>query len=135
MKRIVNLLLAASLLVAMSAVAYAQEDGSVVANVPFAFSVKGKTLPAGTYRISRVDTQNSDFLLLRNLQGGEAIPLLTGLNNYAAGSSLVFHRYGDEYFLSSIRTHSGEHAVPQSKAERKLARDTSYEVTSVGGSR
>lgn len=135
MKRIVNLLLAASLLAGMSGIAAAEQEGSVVAKVPFAFSVQGKTLPAGTYTVRRLNDQNADFLVLRNAEGGEALPILTGLNGHAAGAGLVFHRYGDEYFLSAIRTSSGEHNLPQSKAEKKLVRETGYAITTVGGSR
>jgi len=35
-------------------------------------------------------------------------------------SKLVFHRYGDQYFLSRISTTSAGHDFPISRAEREL---------------
>lgn len=80
--------------------AFAQ-DGRAEANVPFAFSVSNTTLPAGEYRISAASMQS---LLIRNVDQGSAI--FSSIAAPAKGSngscSLVFHRYGERYFLSEV---------------------------------
>jgi len=49
--------------------ANAQSEGKVFANIPFDFEVGGKTLPAGTYTVSKV-SDNSPGLLISNREHG-----------------------------------------------------------------
>ena len=92
-------------------------------DVPFAFSVSGKTLPAGEYRIS--PDQNSTGLVLISSTDGRTTFAMTH-NGVASASTaqptLVFHRYGNQYFLARISAGEGTAAVmdlPTSKAERE----------------
>ena len=101
--------------------AFAQTNG-VQADIPFAFSVSGSTLPAGTYVI-RASDSGSHILSVRERSHGASIITLaspgdsTGVKN----NVLVFHRYGDQYFLSEIRTQdsSMNYGFSTSKAEKK----------------
>lgn len=78
------------LLVAGSALA----QNTIVANVPFSFSVNRTTMPAGEYRISRVGTGNA---LLLQSQDMKIVQLFSP--NHAetlkpsADTKLVFHCY------------------------------------------
>jgi hypothetical protein len=76
----------------------------LVADVPFDFHVNGKLLPAGTYRVSSM--QSAAVLVSAMEPSGPRAAALT----HAAGggtvkhetSQLVFHRYGDSYFLRQV---------------------------------
>jgi len=95
-------------------------------NIPFDFSIANKKLPAGNYSIGRA-IQNSDNTVLSILDGRGhtkearlSIPVLAAEAKNQA--TLVFHRYGDEYFLYQVWT-AGETTGRQflkSSAERAL---------------
>ena len=76
--------------------------------VPFAFTVNGKELPAGTYSVRRDDSQNSALLI----QGAResvyilATPVADG--SAPQDSSLVFKKDGDRYQLTEIWGEDGE---------------------------
>lgn len=113
----------ATLIVAAASVspAFAQADG-VKADIPFAFNVNGTSLSAGTYLI-RTDGGGSHLLTLHNREDGNTIMTL-GWAGDATGvkdNVLVFHRYGDKYFLSQIRTadSSMNYSFPATKAEKQ----------------
>jgi hypothetical protein len=79
--------------------AFAQ-DGSAEANVPFAFSVNNTTLSPGQYRI----TNSSHSILIRSVDQGTAVfsTILAPAQASNSSCSLVFHRYGERYFLSQV---------------------------------
>ena len=77
---------------------------NVKADVPFDFMVGKSTLPAGEYSIQSISTGASSVLAIR---GGKTNQMLASANNAetlnpSANSRLVFHKYGDQYFLSQI---------------------------------
>ena len=95
-------------------------------NVPFAFEVGNKTLPAGSYRVEPVPTGAGSIEILCSNNGDVRLPISTMATAPSSGipaSALVFHRYGNRYFLAQIRTGDG-HAreVFPSKQEKELAR-------------
>ena len=100
----------------------------LTANIPFDFSVAGKKLPAGKYWINRAQMGNGDTLVqIRSTDGKENITRLTipvQTFDPVKHSSLVFHRYGEEYFLSEIWPAGGQtgRELPKSQAERELER-------------
>jgi hypothetical protein len=101
--------------------ASAQMERPIKANIPFAFMVGKTALPAGEYRVSRV----SDVGVLSLV--GDAGPALVGSHavqaNAASGSTkLIFHRYGDQYFLSQIwlEGESRGRELPKSNLEKEL---------------
>ena len=100
----------------------------LTANIPFDFSVAGKKLPAGKYWINRAQQDNGDTVVqIRSTDGNENITRLTipvRTFNPVKHGSLVFHRYGEEYFLSEIWPAGGltGRELPKSHAERELER-------------
>lgn len=103
--------------------AYAQSYAK--ANVPFAFSVGQKQLPAGTYEVKAEGTA-SNAIMIRNTATGESA---LSVSRYEAPRStegkLVFNHVGDEYFLSQIWRESGSRgmSIPTSKRERELTKE------------
>ena len=102
--------------------AFAQSEVSLIAHVPFAFTVNDGSLPSDTYRLSRMNGHR-EMLVLRGERTGalvrtSEVPLPRG----NAEPSLVFHRYGDQYFLREIRWEdTARLELPQTRAERNAA--------------
>ena len=99
---------------------------SVKATIPFDFTVNNTTVPAGTYIISSAST---DHLVIR-ISGQKDVHLVsTALPNTANDSKanvLVFHKYGNQYFLSEIlsETASMNLSLPVRKAEKRARMQT-----------
>jgi hypothetical protein len=92
---------------------------AVLANVPFAFTAGNKQLPSGTYLITpessgAIRVQSSDLSVRIFVAATQSQA------NATTGSKLVFHKYGDRYFLNEVvGPESGFNAqVPVSKSER-----------------
>lgn len=122
-------LLAVVMIIAASASTKAQSLAyRLTANIPFDFSVADKKLPAGKYWISRSQVSNGDLIVqIRSTDGRQSISRLTipvETVNAMSNGSLVFRKYGEEYFLSEIWPAGGltGRELPQSRAERELAR-------------
>jgi hypothetical protein len=107
-------------LLGFTAVADAQTTDTVT-KVPFAFRVGTTMLPKDTYTISRISGQSGAFLL-RGEQ--HAVVILTQPDGVSGAEApqLIFHRYGDQYFLHEARL-IGKISLrlPKSRAEVDVA--------------
>lgn len=128
MKRIaaIALFVAATVMTAGSA----QAQGNFMqVNVPFNFTVNDVFLPAGTYSFG-FDSMVPELLIIRDrMQSVKATDLgQSGLTGPGKPRTLIFHRYGDQYFLSEARFDSESNAVLFSptkleKRARKVSRN------------
>jgi hypothetical protein len=127
MKRFFNMLFAIIILAtALTAGAQAQSSSTqrVIANIPFAFTVGSKTLPAGKYTITVVNpSSDRRALQIRSMNGrSSAIVLTNAISGHVSDSSkLVFERYDDRYFFAQAQL-SGDSttlAALRSKSEHK----------------
>jgi hypothetical protein len=107
--------------------ASAQTEERMAVTVPFAFHVGQATLPAGSYTIVRTN-------ILRGVIGITGadpklhVDSLVMIDSWgkARGNLAVFHRYGNQYFLSRIvrsDTHTELYLTP-SKAEKRARHQT-----------
>jgi hypothetical protein len=108
------------------------------AHVPFSFRAGGGTLPAGDYSIIETGMTSEAVLLRVGLRGVELImPNTTDSRNDFSTPKLVFHRYGDEYFLAEIWTRADDSVrkLKVNPRERHLAKAAGVtpEVASVYG--
>jgi len=104
--------------------ARAQEQDTVVTNVPFDFVVGGKVLPAGTYRASRIDpSTGSRALQITSFETRASVLLIpTVFDGFQSGhAQLNFEHLGDSYFLSAIETPIGTYAIDIPPSAIKLA--------------
>ena len=107
---------------ATTAPAHAQTDVHLIAHVPFAFAVGEASLPSDTYRLSTLNDHRDVVLLRGDLTGAIVYTNEVKLPRSDRPPSLVFHRYGDQYFLREIQWEDTSHlALPETKAERKAA--------------
>ena len=96
-------------------------------NVPFRFAVEGHSLPAGEYFVLTVTPERS--IRVASVDGKHSA-IVNTLPNYAkepsTNSRLVFHKYGDEYFLYQVWT------VGQNVARNPLSSKRAMEVAGSG---
>jgi len=124
-------LLAVIMMIAAIVPAKAQSlQYKLTANIPFDFTITNKKLPAGKYSVVRAQNSNGDqVLLFSSADGHQQLSRLT-IPVYARdvmkAGVLVFHQYGDEYFLTEIWPAGGQtgRALPKSRAERELQRQS-----------
>ena len=103
MKRIAAIALVAVATLIMAGSALAQ-DHLVKANVPFNFSVRNSPLPAGTYTIGSGGSMSNVIDIASREHGVHILAIaMTDPNGTAGSGMLIFHQYGDKYFLSEIR--------------------------------
>jgi len=91
-------------------------------NVPFAFSLGATEFPAGPYIVER---SGNDIVRLQNTSNWKsAVSLVSGeLKRATPRPQLVFHRYGDKYFLARMDgINDTAYRFPSSKKEREVAR-------------
>jgi hypothetical protein len=130
-----RVILAIGLLAAVAVGVHAQSLDALVVNVPFNFAVGNTTLPAGTYTIDRVQSNNSNNLELRSADGhSSAFTSSIASLQFNENPKLVFNR-GGQYFLHEIRTFGGDHELARSRVEKKLAEILKAESVSASGSK
>jgi hypothetical protein len=125
MKRILSLTAATIAMGFITTAVYAQSSRlRLRVHVPFAFSVKNKTFPAGEYEV----TQPAHFLLeVRSLGNHTSVfePVVPAQSRKEGNGRvrLVFHRYDNEYFLAFVSDGSREctYDFRVSKEETQLA--------------
>jgi hypothetical protein len=120
--KLLRIALYAALLLAASASIAQTRQGDVVANIPFPFVVAHQTLPAGHYIVSPA---NAVALGIHDANNrGTFVPTESTQRSANDNScKLVFHRYGDTYFLSEVWVagNSNGRTLFRSRAERELA--------------
>ncbi len=101
-----------------------QGQALIKADVPFSFSAGYGVLPAGEYSIA--PSGFGQVMLLSNGRRGVELmtPNTTDLRDKINTPKLVFHRYGDEYFLAEIWTSADScvRALRVQARERQLAK-------------
>ena len=108
---------------AFAMAAPAATSDQLLVNVPYDFVVGDKTLPAGTYRVSRVSTNNVGTLLLKNVDNHSGVLLNASEWEDARADKpeLRFQQVAGQHFLSAIETSEHVFNIPVSKSEVVLA--------------
>jgi len=115
----------------------AQTAGTVKANVPFAFTVQGRDMPAGEYVVAH-DNYNAAVILKCQEHGVSVIVPTNALEspNSRNTGKLVFHRYGGQYFLAEVWGDGRDgRQLLTTKQERNLALQASPQRTIVAATR
>lgn len=107
---------------ALSAVAAMAQNAAVKVKVPFDFIAGGTTVSAGTYKM---EANSSNWMVSLTQPDGRGVYLLSqprSPKKIESLGALVFHRYGDRYFLREMRTAGGwmNYGWPESKQEKAL---------------
>jgi hypothetical protein len=114
-----------------AATLFAQTTSSqrlMTVNIPFAFSAEGHSLPEGEYLVLTVTPERSIRIVSID---GKHSAIVNTLPNYASapseGSRLVFHRYGNEYFLAQVWT-AGQNVARSPLSSKKAMEIASSKV-------
>ena len=118
-------------LIAVAPAVRAQQPLAV--NVPFEFTVGNATLPAGDYRVQKLD--GSSAVVLISCADASASAMV--LSNAAQAketqtqSKLIFKRYENRYFLSQVWTAGSIRGreLLKSRAEKEIAQSARLETT------
>src|SRR5205814_4289476 len=82
-------------------IAQARIDRRIKVQVPFDFYMRDRVLAAGEYEVREIAAEGAG-ILVSSADGSEQLIALTRdaapKDGQAASASLVFHRYGDQYF-------------------------------------
>ena len=129
-KHVCESLLALSFLVSMlaaAAPASAKSGNDVRAQVPFDFYVGDRLIAAGDCTVTSATSDDSGLRIDGNGGRQSAITmthLAGGSINKKASPRLVFHKYGDQYFLAAVwGDEQNGRALPESKRERNLRKE------------
>jgi membrane-bound lytic murein transglycosylase len=111
----------------------AKADDPMLVNIPFAFVAGNTTLPAGEYRVQKLDG-NSAVLLIRCSDASKAAMVLsntTQAKEIQTQSKLIFKRYESRYFLSQVWSAGSNRGreVLKSRAEKEIAQSARLENT------
>jgi hypothetical protein len=106
-------------------------------DVPFDFTFGEKKLPAGKYSVGRA-TQGADDIAM-SISDGEGRSKAIVLSNAvlkpraSTKSTLVFHRYGEQYFLVQVWAAGATigRQFPESKSEREVQKQLHHATATV----
>jgi hypothetical protein len=115
---------------AVTQVARAQE--SLVVDIPFAFVAGNARLPAGEYRVQKLN-RNSAVLLMHCSDSSASALVITQAaqaNELQSESKLIFNRYDNRYFLSQVWTAGSIRGrqLPKSPKEKEMAQVARIEM-------
>ncbi len=102
----------------VGATAKAQDaDAVAVVSVPFEFLAGGVTLPAGEYRVIRINPGVNRELAITGFNKAGALLLpVTFDEGAASGSTVSFEHVGGKYLLSKIKAGDGVYSLRNSSA-------------------
>src|SRR5271156_6158065 len=115
-KKFASMLLTLTCLMGLGVAARATTRVQTVVTVPFEFVVSGKTLPAGTYKLSRVSDDKLGGLVLSNDHASVFVNAITVASASSDKPQVSFERVGGQRFLSSIQTSDDVYDIPVPRA-------------------
>lgn len=124
MKYAARMLTIAVMMMPLLASAQLGKDSKLVAQVPFSFMAENRTLPAGEYSLQSA-TVTGTALSIRNWDAkASLISIVTSAEPQkgAGVNALVFHKYGDRYFLAGMElADTGAiYTLPRGEAETEM---------------
>jgi hypothetical protein len=129
-----TIVLALACVLGLGVIARAQDASGVIAKVPFEFVAGGKTLPAGTYRVSHVfSPETNPGLFIRSDKDGAMLLPIVFDGAAAEQAELSFAHVGDKYFLSEVGTPAGVYTIATPRAMTQLAQKKEHAGVSSSG--
>jgi len=112
-------------LAALAATQVTRAQERIIVNVPFEFTAGDAKLSAGEYTVGK-NSSDSPVLLIARTDRSEAILVPSNAaqaNEAQSDSKLVFHKYGDRYFLAQVWTAGSARGreLMKSAAEKEIS--------------
>jgi hypothetical protein len=136
-KRFASILLTLVCVLGLGVTAKAQyrDQVAVVVTIPFEFVAGGKTLPAGTYRVSRISRDRFVGLVFSSYENRSNVYVhpveIESTRSDKPGVS--FEQVGEQHFLSRIETRTDVYNIPVSRSEIREAATRSHDKGSAAG--
>ena len=136
MKKYAKILVAVTFLLGVGVAAKAETRPEITAKFPFQFVVGGKTLPAGTYKVSRLGDDPRSVLMFSNDKGtASAFVLPLSIAEPSSDKPKVgFEWVGARYLLSSIQTGDLVYNISVSRSLAMVAAANPHGNVSASGS-
>jgi hypothetical protein len=124
MKRATRILAIVTVMMPMLAMAQLDAGQKLTANVPFEFIAGNQRIPAGECVVQGASKFGS-AVAIRNWTAKVSMFSMISNGDKQQGApvnALVFHKYGDSYFLSGIKLAGSQqmYKLPEGKAEAEL---------------
>ena len=139
-KNIINFAVTLFFLLTLGAVSRAQTSTNQFKSyIPFQFNVGEQTLPAGEYRIERINRLTSlEILVIRHVATGRSMFVTASSTEGKREemTQLVFHRYGEISYLAQLKGVEPNLRLElfESRAERALKGERQKAVRARAGS-
>lgn len=119
--------LVVALALATAVASNGQSSNRIVADIPFEFSVGDKAMPSGRYEVRTANSQGI-VLVIQSKDGKSSAIRLTNSIEPTTNKTrvrMVFHRYGERYFLAEVWSRTGESGreLLKSRQERAVERE------------
>lgn len=103
------------------------------ANIPFNFVAGTSNLPAGEYAVERSGLGAQVLQLCGEKPRACIVMLASEVGSSRGKGKFVFHRYGDQYFLSEVWSPKDGLAktLPESSREKQLAQSETQSVVAI----
>jgi hypothetical protein len=127
LKGFTMLALIVALALATAVASNAQSSDRIVADVPFEFSVGDQSMPSGEYAVRAANSQGNALMIQSNDTKSSAMRLTNSIQSdrNKTHARLVFHRYGERYFLAEVWSggDSTGRQLLKSRQERAIERE------------
>jgi hypothetical protein len=119
----------------LAAGAKAETHREVIVTIPYDFVAGGRTLPAGTYTVSRLsDDRLAGLSIVSQEQRSGVLVLANQFEDRTADDAKVrFERVGGMYFLRSIETLDGVYTLPLPHSALLMAKSAHTDNMSASG--
>jgi len=130
-----NVLLIITSLFGLAAGAKAETHREVIVNIPHEFVAAGRTLPPGTYTVSRIsDDRLAGLSIVSHEQRSGVLVLANQFENRPAGDTKIrFELVGGMYFLRSIETLDGVYTLSLPSSALLMAKSAHTDGMSASG--
>jgi hypothetical protein len=100
-----------------------QSNRLIVADIPFEFVVGDKAMPAAEYKVRPANSLGSGVLIQTADANNSAMRLTSALEpkKNKTHAKLVFHQYGNRYFLAEVWTGGDDRGLQLTKSRQERA--------------
>jgi hypothetical protein len=111
--------------------ANAQSNRKVVADIPFEFVAGNQTMSAGKYAFARETAPENALVIRKDDVKASALLMTSGIppKSGETNARLIFHRYGERYFL--VEVWSGANETGRQLAKSRQERAIESELASI----
>jgi hypothetical protein len=101
------------------------QSGKSRASVPFDFIVGSATLPSGDYNVESITSSRCVVRIDSASSNDSALRMTTPASGNSQKAKLVFHRYGQRYFLAEVWSGAGQQGrqLTKSQQERSIEKE------------